>query len=352
MNAILILLPIALLALLPLLAASCQRPDSHPSGYSLVFSDEFNGTSLDRARWCTRYIWGGGPTPQADPACTRNGDGNLDFLNDEQQRYVDTNRDGESMHVVGNGKLSLRATKTRNDGWASYESAMIRSKQVFRPTSTTSYYIAARVRMPDVVGTWPAFWLNSDRRPDGSVTWPPEIDIFDGAYNGRDDRAEMLHQATVVQGAQTSIGSRNYTYTAPEFDRTWNNYHAPESLRGKWVDTAVEMQAAPTALSLEALMKSLGRAIGSPQFVPVNAVVCCVPSGKVSAKRPRCTAFGTCMNSVLLTVSPRSSASLLSVPLAMLASSLACHVSNGASSLACGGGVAATLAESLGFGWP
>lgn len=233
-------LPVALLALLPLLAASCQRPDNHPGGYSLVFSDEFNGTSLDRARWCTRYIYGGGPTPQADPACTRNGDGNLDFLNDEQQRYVDTNRNGEPMHVVGNGKLSLRATKTRNDGWASYESAMIRSKQVFRPTSTTSYYIAARVRMPDVVGTWPAFWLNSDRRPDGSVTWPPEIDIFDGAYNGRDDRAEMLHQATIVQGAQTSTGSRNYTYTAPEFDRTWNNYHAPESLRGKWVDTAVE----------------------------------------------------------------------------------------------------------------
>jgi beta-glucanase (GH16 family) len=236
-------LPIALLALLPLLAASCQRPDSHPSGYSLVFSDEFNGTSLDRARWCTRYIWGGGPTPQADPACTRNGDGNLDFLNDEQQRYVDTNRNGEQMHVVGNGKLSLRATKTRNDGWASYESAMIRSKEVFRPTSTTSYYITARVRMPDVVGTWPAFWLNSDRRPDGSTTWPPEIDIFDGAYNGRDDRAEMLHQAAIIQGAQTSTGSRNYTYTAPEFDRTWNNYHAPESLRGKWIDTAVEWTA-------------------------------------------------------------------------------------------------------------
>ena len=234
------LLPMALLALLPLLAPSCQVKDAHPSGYTLVYADEFSGTTLDRGAWCTRYIYGGGPTAQSDPACTRNGDGNLDFLNDEQQRYVDTNRQGQQMHVVANGVLSLRATKTRNESYASYESAMIRSKRLFRPTATTSYYITARVRMPDVVGSWPAFWLNSDRRADGSTTWPPEIDIFDGAYNGRDDRAEMLHQAAIVQGAQTSSGSRQYTFSAPEYDRTWNNYHAASSLRGKWVEVAVE----------------------------------------------------------------------------------------------------------------
>src|SRR5262245_6553768 len=175
-------LPVCLVVLsivLPLVAVAC---DSHPAGYSLVFADEFNGTALDRGAWCTRYIYGGGPTPQMpDPACQRNGDGTLDFLNDEQERYVDTNVDGQKMHVVARSVLSLRATKTRSDGYASYESAMIRSKRLFRPTATRSYYITARVRMPDVVGTWPAFWLNSDRRADGTTTWPPEIDIFDGA---------------------------------------------------------------------------------------------------------------------------------------------------------------------------
>lgn len=223
-------------------AAGC---DSHPDGYSLVWNDEFDDNQLDRAKWCTRYIYGGGPPLQVpDPACQRNGDGNLDFLNDEQQRYVDTNRNGEAMHVEGGGTLSLRATRTRTgDSWATYESAMIRSKATFRPTASTSYYITARVRMPDVVGTWPALWLNSDRRPDGSTTWPPEIDILEGAYNGRDDRADMLHQATIIRGAQTPSGGREYTFSAPEFDRTWNNYHAPESLRARWIEVSAEWTA-------------------------------------------------------------------------------------------------------------
>jgi beta-glucanase (GH16 family) len=240
---------VLLAVLSPLVAsAACTTPpdpgpgggDSHPSGYTLQFADEFEGTQLDRGTWCTRYIYGGGPTAQADPECTRNGDGNLDFLNDEQQRYVDTNRNGERMHVVGGGVLSLRATRTRADGWASYESAMIRSKETFRPSGSTSYYVTARVRMPDVVGTWPAFWLNSDRRPDGSTTWPPEIDVFDGALNGREDTNDMLHQAAIIRGAQTASGNREYTFTAPEFDRQWNNFHAAGNLRARWVETSVE----------------------------------------------------------------------------------------------------------------
>lgn len=218
--------------------------DFHPSGYQLVFGDDFDGTELDRDTWCTRYIYGGGATPTTDPECGRNGDGTLDFLNDEQQRYVDTNRDGERTHVVGGGVLQLRATRTRDDdSWASYESAMIRSKEVFRPSASTSYYLTARVRMPDVIGTWPAFWLNSDRRADGSTTWPPEIDILEGAYNGRDDRAEMLHQSVIIQGAQTASGDHEYTFTAPEFDRRWNNYHAAGSLRAKWIEVGLEWTA-------------------------------------------------------------------------------------------------------------
>ena len=218
--------------------------DFHPAGYQQVFADEFDGTELDRDTWCTRYIYGGGATAVTDPACSRNGDGTLDFLNDEQQRYVDTNRRGERMHVVAGGVLQLRATRTRtNDSWASYESAMIRSKELFRPTASRSYYLTARVRLPDVVGTWPAFWLNSDRRSNGSTTWPPEVDILEGAYNGRDDRADMLHQSVIIRGAQTASGDHDYTFTAPEFDRQWNNYHADSSLRARWIEVGLEWTA-------------------------------------------------------------------------------------------------------------
>jgi beta-glucanase (GH16 family) len=217
--------------------------DFHPAGYELTFADEFDGTQLDRGNWCTRYIYGGGATPVSDPECSRNGDGTLDFLNDEQQRYVDTNSRGERMHVVQDGVLRLRATRTRNDSWASYESAMVRSKDLFRPSGSTSHYLTSRVRMPDVVGTWPAFWLNSDRRANGSTTWPPEIDILEGAYNGRDDRADMLHQSVIIRGAQTGSGNHEYTFTAPEFDRQWNNYHADSSLRARWIEVGLEWTA-------------------------------------------------------------------------------------------------------------
>ncbi len=227
------------------MATLCTAADDfHPAQFELIFSDEFSGSSLDRGKWCTRYIYGGGAAPQVpDAECQQNGEGTLDFLNDEQQRYVDYNRNGETMHVVEGGVLSLRTTKTRTeDSWASYESAMVRAKKkdAFQaPSGNVALYYTARVKLPDVVGTWPAFWLAPDRDASGATTWPPEIDIFEGALNGVDDTKYMLHQAGIIQGNQTSTGDRNYTYVAPEFETTWNNYHSDTSLREKWVEVAL-----------------------------------------------------------------------------------------------------------------
>lgn len=218
--------------------------DHHPAGYTLWFNDEFDGTQLDRTAWCTRYIYGGGASPQLpDPECQRNGEGTLDFLNDEQQRYVDTNRSGQTMHVVENGTLSLRATKTRTDSWASYEAAMIRSKRTFAPNSDNSYYVTARVMLPNVRGTWPALWLNPDRDANGRLSWPPEIDILEGPLNEVEDRADMLHQTTQIRGRQTASGAQEITFSAPEFNRQWGNYHAGRSLRDVWIEVGAEWTA-------------------------------------------------------------------------------------------------------------
>src|SRR5690606_18387542 len=110
--------------------ASAQG-DFHPPGYTLVFEDEFVGNDLDRTRWCTRYIYGGGAKPQIiDEECQYPGEGTADHLNDEVQRYVDFNTSGARMHAVSSGILSLRATKTGSEE-APYEAGMIRSKRVF-----------------------------------------------------------------------------------------------------------------------------------------------------------------------------------------------------------------------------
>lgn len=218
--------------------------DHHPDGYKLAFSDEFDGSDLDRSKWCTRYVYGGGPSLQVpDEECQHDGDGTLDFLNDEQQRYKDENRDKKKMHELRDGVLTIWATKTGYDDYAKYESAMVRSKKIFRPDGSTHYYITARLKLPSVKGSWPAFWLNSDRTSDGKTTWPPEIDIIDAALNDKDDTANMLHQAAIVKGKQTDSGESEYTFVAPEYDERWSNYHATSSQRDKWIEVAVDWSA-------------------------------------------------------------------------------------------------------------
>ncbi len=212
-------------------AAVATSDDFHPAGEGLVFDDEFAGTGLDRAKWCTRYQYGGGAPLQSgyqDSACTTSGGGTLDYLNDEQQRYVDVNAAGTPLHAVRDGVLSLTATRTRSDAKAPYESAMIRSKQEFLPDARTSYYLTSRVRLPDVLGSWPAFWLTPGVR-NGSSQWPPELDIFEGELNGKGDTSNMLHMA-----AHGDVQSGATTYDASNFSGDY--YRASGNIRGRWLE--------------------------------------------------------------------------------------------------------------------
>jgi len=212
-------------------------PASTVAPYTLVFSDEFEGASLDRTKWCTRYVYGGGAALQVpDGACTgpKGTDGTLDFLNDEQERYVDYNTKNEAMHVVGGGTLSLRATKTRADTGAPYEAAMLRSKFEFKPSDGTSYFVVARLRLPSVIGTWPALWLNGGFGTTGQTQWPPEIDIFEGALNGVEDTVNMIRMGSQVRGLQTDSQKQEIT-SSQSFDTNWDNYKSGSSLRGVWL---------------------------------------------------------------------------------------------------------------------
>jgi beta-glucanase (GH16 family) len=212
-------------------------------GYTLLWNDEFNGSDLDRGAWCTRFAQGGGAEPEYDdPECTgpEGNGGSGDFLKDERQRYRDHNEDGEALHVVRDGYLSLRATETRDDSYASFESAMVRSKLELRPSESESYYITSRLRLPDVQGSFAALWLVGGYGDNGQLEWPPEIDILEAALNGVEDTDDMVRIGVAVKGKQTDSEHEEYTHEGPRFDSEWNNFKADSSLRDVWLDIAHE----------------------------------------------------------------------------------------------------------------
>lgn len=139
-------------------------PVSEDEGWELVWSDEFDGDTLNSANW-TFDIGGGG------------------WGNGEAQYY--TNRP-ENVRVE-NGLLVIEARQEKFEG-SYYTSARILTQglQAFQYGR-----IEARIKVPEGVGTWPAFWMlgdnfGRDTADPAASTWPNvgEIDIME--YVGRE----------------------------------------------------------------------------------------------------------------------------------------------------------------------
>jgi beta-glucanase (GH16 family) len=114
-----------------------------PTGYKLVFTDEFNSDSLDTLRWIDRYPWGR----------THNHDA-----------YV-----APENVLLGDGTLTLRAER-RAQGGKPFTSGTISSG--YNKYTFNGGYAEARILLPETPGSWPAFW--------GLYTgWPPEADIME-----------------------------------------------------------------------------------------------------------------------------------------------------------------------------
>ena len=127
-----------------------------PDGYTLVWSDEFNGGPTLGRDWVAEN-WPAG------------------YVNNELQIYTSKQIDGKSTIVVENGMLNINCFKA-SDG-------KIYSGRVNACPNTgwTYGYFEARMNLPAGKGTWPAFWMmpcNVDWSTNG---WPRcgEIDIME-----------------------------------------------------------------------------------------------------------------------------------------------------------------------------
>lgn len=125
-------------------------------GWSLVFSDEFNGNSLDTAVWSHQE----GTGAQF---------GLTDWGNDEAQSYSKDNV------TVKDGNLVIEARKEQSSG-KSYTSGRITTKDGF---SKAYGRFEASISFPTGEGLWPAFWMLPQEEAYGTWAASGEIDIVE-----------------------------------------------------------------------------------------------------------------------------------------------------------------------------
>jgi autotransporter-associated beta strand protein len=113
------------------------------SGYRLTFVEEFSGMSLNAAKWISGYPWG--PTHN-----------HLAYARAENLAFT-----GESLDLVA---------RRESFGGKTFTTGVISSG--YSKFTMNGGYVEARIKLPDTVGSWPAFW--------GLYTgWPPEADIME-----------------------------------------------------------------------------------------------------------------------------------------------------------------------------
>lgn len=156
-----------LVALFFLNLSSCQIDDSEPNrrntpkGYTLVWNDEFNGSTIDNEYW--NFELGDG-TDYGLP----NGWGNQEeqiYTDDVANALIDTDED--------KSVLVIRAVNFGN----SITSAKLTTEDKF---NFRFGRVEVKAKMPEGGGVWPAIWTLGTNRGD-EIAWPGcgEIDIVE-----------------------------------------------------------------------------------------------------------------------------------------------------------------------------
>ncbi len=151
------LLSVLLLAILLVSLVPAEKINAATS-WNLVWSDEFNGTSLNTSNWSCEI-----------------GTGSSGWGNNELQYYTDRTQNLQ----VTDGNLVITARK-ESYGGMNYTSARIKTQEL---QSFTYGKIEARIKLPSGQGLWPAFWMLGTNI--SSVDWPKcgEIDIMERVNN-------------------------------------------------------------------------------------------------------------------------------------------------------------------------
>ncbi len=161
--------------------------------YTLVWSDEFEGTKLDMNKWSFQNGSG-------YPVLT-------DWGNQELQYYTDRPENVS----VNNGTLKL-ITRRENLGGKQYTSGRIKSKGNF---DFKYGKIEGKIKIASGSSLWPAFWLLPSENVFGAWPLSGEIDIMEN-YGNTDVIGSTIH---------FKDGNNNNTYNDQSRRVTMDTYH-------------------------------------------------------------------------------------------------------------------------------
>jgi beta-glucanase (GH16 family) len=189
--------PFSAIGLLALvwMGSSPLRADP-PAGWNLVFSDEFEGQSVDSTKWGTTIHFSGALGPR--------------YHNLSYQSYTLDDDVG-----VSDGLLHLRTERRpvsgrEPAGFFEYSQGLVSTQDKF---TFTYGYVEIRAKYPGGKGLWPCFWLMPQ-----DESWPPEFDIAE--YYGGPHK--MHHGLAYGSSRETKWDSSGDTET--EFVNTWHTF--------------------------------------------------------------------------------------------------------------------------------
>jgi beta-glucanase (GH16 family) len=190
------------------------QKEKPPAGYTLIWSDEFNGRNgslPDPAKW-TYDIGGSG------------------WGNHELEYY--TNRRENAR--IEDGKLVITAREEPYNGpdgaEFDYTSARLKTQGLF---SQAYGRFEARIKLPAGQGLWPAFWMLGDSF--GSAGWPKcgEIDIMENVGKEPGVNHGSLH----APSSTATTSDLTATITLPAGQKLSDDFHVyaiewdPEAIR-------------------------------------------------------------------------------------------------------------------------
>ena len=200
-----LLAPTSVLLALSMLLTFPVNPvaDAAPKKLKLLWSDEFNGSKGSRpsSKVWSAEIGGGG------------------WGNSERQFYTDK---AANASMDGSGRLVITANRISNQ-YAEQVGEVPGTEDILNRCSECQFTsarlktarklsfqygrIEARIKLPEGIGTWPAFWMLGGDLLDG-VPWPEcgEIDIMEFRGDIPDQSTSAIHGPTTPQGS--GLGAR------------------------------------------------------------------------------------------------------------------------------------------------